>query len=146
MIRRDILGQIVFDEPEKRCELENILHPVVRQDQKKFLRDQRLKGRKVAALDIPLLFETKAQNRVDYTLVVTAPYTVQRRRVLARPGMDEDRFLSVLNAQMPDAQKRAQADFVVQTGLGLGHTYGTLRAILKKIAPRSGNAYKPSYK
>ncbi|MCB1530318.1 MAG: dephospho-CoA kinase [Rhodospirillales bacterium] len=133
VIRRDILGEIVFKDEEKRKRLEEILHPVVRQDQEAFLRRQKSLGRKTAALDIPLLFETGAQARVDYTLLVSAPFHVQRARVLARAGMDEDRFLAIINAQMPDGEKRCRADFVVETGMGYAYTQRALKKILKGI-------------
>lgn len=133
VIRRDILGQIVFGNDDKRRELESIVHPAVWASQKQFtLRYQKL-GRKIVALDIPLLFETGAEKRVDKVIVVSAPYDVQRRRVLSRPGMTEDKFLKILNSQMPDSEKRKRADFVVETGMGLGHTWRHLRKIIKEV-------------
>ena len=84
-------------------------------------------------LDIPLLFETGAQNRVNYTLCVDAPYPIQRRRVLARPNMTDKKFKAILDTQMPNAQKCALADFIVPTGLGMAYTYSTLRKILASI-------------
>lgn len=133
LIRRDILGEIVFKDAQKRAELEEILHPIVRQKQKLFLRRQKTLGQKIAALDIPLLFETGAQRSVDYTILVSAPFHVQRARVLAREGMDEERFHAILNAQMSDREKRNLADFVVETGLGYAYTGQALRQILKDV-------------
>jgi dephospho-CoA kinase len=132
-INRKKLGEIVFASPEKRIELETILHPVARASQEKFIRDQVKKRQKIVCLDIPLLFETGAENRVDYVLVVSAPFEIQRRRVLSRAGMTEDRFLSILNAQMPDEEKRARADYVVPTGMGYHTTFQALRKILTEI-------------
>lgn len=133
IINRRILGELVFADPKKRAALEHIVHPAVWQSQKEFLKAQKALGRKVAVLDIPLLFETGAEKRVDYTLCVTAPYAVQRRRVLARPGMTEEKFLAVVNAQMPDSEKRMRADFVVPTGMGYSLTWRTLRAMMREL-------------
>lgn len=132
-IRRDILGQIVFDDESKRIELEKILHPVVRRAQKKFIHTQQVLGKKIAVLDIPLLFETGAQNRVDYTIVASAPYHVQRRRVLGRKNMDADKFQKILAAQMSDREKCIRADFVVHTGMGMAYTYRQLQKFLESI-------------
>lgn len=133
VIRRDVLGRIVFGDDEKRRALEAIVHPAVWASQKAFTMKCRRLGRRVVALDIPLLFETGAEKRVDYTIVVTAPYDVQRRRVLARPGMTEEKFLKIFNTQMPDGEKRKRADFVVETGMGLGTTWRALRKIVKEV-------------
>lgn len=132
-INRKILGGIVFENAAKRKQLEDILHPIVQAGQRKFILSMRRMGQKIVALDIPLLFETGAETRVDYTICVTAPYDIQKRRVLARPNMDEAKFLKILAQQMPDAQKQARADFVVQTGQGLTHTQRQLQNILKQV-------------
>lgn len=132
-INRKILGAIVFDDPQKRKELESILHPIVQAAQRKFIRAMRRLGKRIVVLDIPLLFEISADKRVDYTICVTAPYDVQKRRVLARPNMDEQRFLKILDQQMPDLQKRALADYVVQTGQGYALTYRQLQKIVKEV-------------
>lgn len=133
VIKRDVLGQVVFSDAHKRAELEHILHPVARASQEKFIRDQARLHRGIICLDIPLLFETGAENRVDAVIVVTAPYATQRRRVLARLGMTEDRFLSIVNAQMPDGEKCARADFVVHTGMGLSTTFRELQKIVRAL-------------
>lgn len=132
-IKRPALAEIIFKDPEKKKELENILHPVVRQDQKKFIRQQQALGKKIAVLDIPLLFETGAENRVDYTIVVSAPYYIQRRRVLSRPNMTEEKFHAILSAQMPDHEKRMRADFVIPTSMGLAYTYNSLKKVIQEI-------------
>lgn len=113
--------------------LERILHPLVVGSQQAFLQAQRAKGVKIAVLDIPLLFETGAQARVDYTICVTAPAFLQRQRAFARPGMTAEDFAFRLSRQMPDGEKRKRADFIVQTGLGLAYTRWELRNIIKKI-------------
>lgn len=132
-LNRKILGGIVFEDAKKRKELEGILHPVVQAGQRKFIAAMRRMGKKIVVLDIPLLFETGAQARVDYTIVVTAPYVIQRRRVLARPNMDERKFLKILDMQMPDGEKQARADFIVQTGQGYAATYRQLQTILGSL-------------
>lgn len=136
VLDRKKLGQIVFNDVEKRKRLEGILHPVVQRAQKVFIAAMNRAGKKIVVLDIPLLFEIGADKRVDYTICVTAPYDIQRRRVLKRPNMDEARFQAILNQQMPDAEKRARADFVVQTGLGYGLTFRQLREIVQQIKHR----------
>ena len=84
-------------------------------------------------LDIPLLFETGAEKRMDYTICVSAPYHIQRRRVLSRPGMSEEKFHSILDTQMPDQEKIQRADYVVQTGMGMAHSFRQLKEIVKEI-------------
>ena len=133
LIKRDVLANIIFQDDAKRKKLEEILHPVVRQSQKKFIQSQERLGREVVVLDIPLLFETGAESRVDYTLVVSAPYHVQRHRVLSRSGMTEEKFDAILKTQMPDEEKRARADFIIPTGLGMAYTYKSLEKVLEKI-------------
>jgi dephospho-CoA kinase len=128
-VDRPALGARVFGDPEAMRRLERILHPLVRQDSARFL--------KAAVLDVPLLFEVGRDRDCDATLVVSAPPFVQRARVLARPGMTERRFGEVLARQMPDAQKRRRADFVVPTGLGRRLTLRRLRRVLKDLR-RSG--------
>ncbi len=132
-IRRDILADIIFSDVKKKRELEKILHPLVRADQKEFLRKERRAGKKFTALDIPLLFETGAEKRVDVTVCVTAPAHIQRQRVLKRPGMTAEKFRAILKAQMPDREKRARADYVVHTGQGYAYTLRSLRKILREL-------------
>jgi dephospho-CoA kinase len=90
----------------------------------------------LVVLDIPLLFESGGDRRCDATLVVTAPRRVQRARVMARPGMTEERFAAILAKQMPDAEKRRRADFVVQTGLGRNLTLRRLAEIVRLLRDR----------
>ncbi|HPD83778.1 MAG: dephospho-CoA kinase [Alphaproteobacteria bacterium] len=133
LIQRDILGKIIFDNPQKRKQLEEILHPIVRQNQKKFIQKQKRLGREFVVLDIPLLFETGAENRVDYTIVATAPYHIQRQRVLHRQGMSEEKFQAILKSQLSDVEKQKRADFVVSTGMGMAYSFRTLKNILQEI-------------
>jgi dephospho-CoA kinase len=132
IIDRKALGDIVFHDKAELKRLEAILHPVAAASQKKFIQSMKAKGKRAVVLEIPLLFETGAEARVDYTIVVTAPPAIQRRRVMARKNMTEEKFNRILESQMPDREKQARADFVVQTGLGLAATFRELRKILKK--------------
>jgi dephospho-CoA kinase len=132
-VDRRLLGARVFDDDEAMARLEAILHPLVREESKRFLRQACRRGARVAALDIPLLFETGRDQDVDASIVVSAPDFVQRARVLARPGMTPPRFEQVLARQMPDAEKRLRADFVVPTGLGRRLTLRRLMSVLKRI-------------
>lgn len=133
LIDRRALGQMVFADPDERIKLESIIHPRVRADQEEFILKHQSLNMKVIALDIPLLFETGAERRVDYTIVVHAPPHIQKARVLERPGMSEERFNAILGTQMPNAEKCKKADFVVQTGLGLAYTTHELKQILLSI-------------
>jgi len=127
-IDRKILGQIVFADEKKRKILEKILHPRVVELEEKFVKKQQKLGAKLVVLDIPLLFETGADARVDYTIVVSAPKNVQRRRVLARAGMSSEKFERILKTQMPDLEKKKRADFIIPTGLGKAYSFREVRA------------------
>jgi len=130
---RKRLGKLVFNNPKEREKLEKILHPLVRQSQDVFIRTQKKAGADIVVLDIPLLFETGAEQRVDYTIVVSAPAFIQQERVLSRPNMDQKRLKAILARQMPDAEKCARADFVVPTGLGKAQTMKTLKKIIYNL-------------
>ena len=132
-INRQALGKLVFENPELRQKLENILHPFVQQSQRDFIKKYERTGRDIVALDIPLLFETGADKRVDYVLNVSAPAFLQRQRVLSRPNMDEAKFDKIISRQMPDGEKCARADFVIHSGLGRAVMIKELKAILSKI-------------
>ena len=118
-VDRQKLSARVIQHPEAMAKLESIIHPMVRLKEEAFLRRAELSGASLVVLDIPLLFETHAQLRVDKILVVTAPAQTQLQRVLARPGMTPEKLKTILAKQMPDPQKRAKADYVINTGLGL---------------------------
>lgn len=132
-IDRKILGSLVFGQPEKLRRLEAILHPIVRQAEQEKIAQARAAGKKFIVLDIPLLFETGAEQRCDATISVTAPASVQRRRVLARPDMTPGKFAQILAAQMPDAEKRHRATYVVHTGYGRCAAWLQLKWILLRI-------------
>ncbi len=136
-IDRKALGQIVFGDAAEKKNLEDILHPMVRAASDAFVSAMREKGHDLIVLDIPLLFETGGEKRVDVTLCVTAPPDVQRARVLARGGMTEDRFARILAGQMPDAEKRARADYVVTTDKGHDDMRRQIAEIVGKIRSES---------
>ena len=129
-INRQALGALIFGNDEKRRKLESILHPLVINSQKRFLADLAQKEVALAVLDIPLLYETGAEKRVDRVIVVSAPAHIQKQRVMARPGMTEEKFAAILAAQMPDADKRKRADFIVETGNGMEETRQELARII----------------
>lgn len=114
--------------------LEGIVHPLVAQGRLQDLEAAKTAGVALAVLDIPLLFETGGDGAVDAVVVVTAHPEVQAARVLARPGMTRDRFEAILARQMPDAEKRARADFVVNTGQGLEAARDQVRAIVDRVS------------
>ena len=114
-------------------QLEAIVHPLVRAAQMQFLQDNREAGTAVVILDIPLLFEGNGAKFVDKTVVVSAPADVQRARVLARPGMSLEKFEAILARQMPDAEKRARADFVIDTGGDFEITRSQVRGVLDAL-------------
>lgn len=134
VVDRVALGNQVFGKPEALKKLEAIIHPLVRADADAFLANSRAAGASLAVLDIPLLFETGGRDRVDKVVVVSAPADVQRERVLARPGMTEDKFASILARQVPDAEKRSRADFVIDTGGELDDTRRAVRQVVATLA------------
>lgn len=132
-VARDLLGAKVFADPAALKRLEAILHPLVRQDERRALGIARRQRRKVVVLDIPLFYETPDPDRVDAVIVMTAPAFLQRARVLRRPGMTAERLAAVLARQIPDLEKRRRADFVVPTGLGHAFSFRRLSAIMRKL-------------
>jgi dephospho-CoA kinase len=133
-VDREKLGARVLGDAAALARLEAIVHPMVQASERRFLAAARARGDKVAVLDIPLLYETGADQRVDAVVVVSAPPEVQRTRVLERPGMTVDKLESILAKQMPDAEKRARADFVVDTSQGFDAARARVRAILAAVA------------
>ncbi|WP_421927909.1 dephospho-CoA kinase [Neoaquamicrobium sediminum] len=119
VVDREKLAKAVLGQPDALKDLERIVHPLVRADADAFLEHHRQAGARLALLDIPLLFETGGEDRVDRIVVVTAPAEVQRERVLARPGMTDEKFEAILSRQVPDAEKRRRADYIIDTGQGM---------------------------
>ncbi len=132
-INRKALGALIFGHDDNRKRLEAIIHPLVVASQKRFIAEQSKHQQPLVVLDIPLLYETGADARVDKVVVVSAPSFIQRQRVLARPGMSREKFESIRATQMPDAEKRRRADYVVQTGIGRAYTRNALRRIIKQL-------------
>ena len=133
-VDRAKLGQRVLGDKAALKRLEEIVHPLVREDEKAFLTQAKRNGAKVVVLDIPLLFETGGDERCDAVVVVSAPAETQRARVFERPGMSVEKFEALLAKQMPDSGKRARADFIVDTSKGFDHARAQVRDILKSVA------------
>ena len=129
-VDRKRLGDLVFQDPAARRRLEAILHPLVRRATRAFLRREARLGAPLAVLDIPLLFETGGERLCDAVIVVSAPSAVQESRVLSRPGMTAEKLEGIRAAQVPDAEKRRRADFVVPTDRGKPETLRQLRRIV----------------
>jgi len=129
-IDRALLSPLVLDNAAALKRLEQIVHPFVRQAQVEFAEAERARGAEAVVFDIPLLLEGKNADLFDTIVVVSAPPEVQRARVLARPGMTAEKFEQILARQMPDEEKRARADFVVDTGVSLEETRAQVRAVL----------------
>ena len=139
-VDRKRLGARVLDDDAAMRRLEAILHPMVRAEAQRFLAMQARLRRPLAVLDIPLLYETGGERLCDAVIVVTAPPAVQRARVLRRPGMTEAKMQAIVARQLPDAEKRRRADFVVQTGLGKRHSLRQLAGIVRLM--RCGKAWR----
>lgn len=138
-VDRALLGQRVLGDAAALKTLEGIVHPLVRADADAFLTHHRQTGAPLAVLDIPLLFETGGRGRVDKVAVVSAPAEQQRERVLARPGMTEEKFESILAKQVPDSEKRRLADYIVDTGSGFEVTRQAIRAIIAELSGENGS-------
>ncbi len=132
-VDRDALSKLVLGAPERLKALEAIVHPLVAMDRFRFVEEARENGAKLVVLDIPLLFETGARPFFETVAVVSAPPDVQRARVLARPGMTEEKFAAILAKQVPDAEKRRQADVVIDTGVSLEETRKAVRALVRRL-------------
>jgi dephospho-CoA kinase len=131
--REELAARVLGDRAALK-RLEAIVHPLVQQAEQHLLAEAEARGETVAVLDIPLLFETGGEERVDAVVVVSAPPEVQRSRALERPGMTVDKLDAILAKQMPDEEKRRRADFVVDTSRGFEAARAEVRAILKAIA------------
>jgi dephospho-CoA kinase len=133
-VDRGKLGERVIGHPDEIKRLERIVHPLVAKVRDAFLARAERDGAKVAVLDIPLLYETGGDARCDAVVVVSAPAEVQRERVLTRPGMTDAKLAAILAKQMPDADKRARADFVVDTSQGFDAARAQVRDILARVS------------
>ena len=133
-VDRSRLAVLVLDDPSALKRLEAIVHPLVQAAEQELLARAQARGEKVAVLDIPLLFETGGDRRVDAVVVASAPTEIQQARVLARPGMTWEKLEAILRKQMPDDEKRRRADFVVDTSRGIDDARAQVRAILDAVA------------
>jgi dephospho-CoA kinase len=133
-VDRNKLAARVLGDAAALKRLEAIVHPLVQRAEERLLAEAEARGERIAVLDIPLLFETGGDRRVDAVVVVSAPPEVQRARVLERPGMTMEKLEAILAKQMPDAEKRARADFVVDTAQGYEAARAQVRAILDAVA------------
>lgn len=137
-VDREELSKRVLGKPEELKKLESIVHPLVGQVQRDFLMKAMEEKQPMVLLDIPLLFETGGRERVDVIVVVSAPYEVQRARVLERPGMTPEKFDAIFAKQTPDAEKRAGADFVIETDKGLEPAFEQVKEVVEKLKGRKG--------
>lgn len=144
-VDRELLSREVVGKPEALRKLEAIVHPLVAQAQRAFLEAAATSGAEMVVLDIPLLFETGGRARVDVVVVVSAPLAMQRERVLKRPGMTAEKLDAILAKQTPDAEKRAGADFVVDTSKGLAHAEAQVVAIIDALKHREGKIWTSNH-
>jgi dephospho-CoA kinase len=137
-IDRKLLSEKIAGSPERLLRLERIVHPLVVAAELDFLRAAEKDGAPLAVLEIPLLFETGADSRVDVTVVTSAPQDVQRARVLSRPGMTADKLEHLLARQLPDAERRARADYVVDSGTSLADMRIEIDKLIESLKSREG--------
>jgi dephospho-CoA kinase len=135
-VDRAELSRKVTGDHDATQRLQAIVYPLMADERRKFLADAEAKGADIVVFDIPLLFETGGERNMDAVVVVSAPSHVQRQRVLARPGMTEEKFDHLHSRQMPDEEKRAKAHFVVVTDKGLEHAFEQVKMILTELRER----------
>lgn len=132
-VDRQRLGALLLADPSGFKQLESIVHPLVRAREQAFVEQHRNEGTSLVLVDIPLLYESGATDRVDRVVVVSCSAEIQKDRVLARPGMTEEKFQAILARQMPDSEKRARADFVIDTGQGLEAARRQVGAVISQL-------------
>jgi len=133
VVDRQALGKLVIGNRDNMLALEKTIHPMVRKKEQEFLQNAIDNKAGLVVLDIPLLFETGGDKRVDAILVVTASASEPNKRVMSRPGMTKEKFASILKHQMPDSEKRQKADFLIDTGQGLENARKTVRLIISRF-------------
>jgi dephospho-CoA kinase len=138
IVDRQLLSRNLAKNPANFKILERIVHPLVRAREQAFLDLQRELEKPIVVLDIPLLFETGGEERMDKIVVVSCAAEIQRQRVLSRPGMTPDKFEVILSRQMPDAEKRARADYVINTGHGIDSARAQVKSILDELSKQAG--------
>jgi dephospho-CoA kinase len=134
VLDRAKLREIVLRDPVAMNRLEHLMHPLVRWEEQKFQAAARRAGKRAVLLDIPLLFETGGERRMDVTITVSAPLDVQITRVKRR-ALGEAQIRAIIAKQMPDSEKRARADYVIRTGLSRFHTLRAVRRLLEELLP-----------
>jgi dephospho-CoA kinase len=139
-VDRQRLAKVLLADPAGFKRLEAIVHPMVFAAERAFLQAEAARGAPLAVLEIPLLLEGGGEKRVDVVVVVSAPADKQRERVLRRPGMTAEKLDQILARQMPDAEKRARADFIVDTGGTFAETEAQVDKIVKALKGREGTA------
>ena len=142
-VDRKALGERVFDDANALAELEAIVHPLVRSRQLKFLKIAASHRQPLVVLDVPLLFETGGDTKCDAVAVASAPEYLQKIRVMARPGMTEERFRGILARQIQDQEKRQRADFVICSGLGKRRSLQSVQEIIKIVTATPGRHWPP---
>jgi dephospho-CoA kinase len=138
-VSREALKEWIKEDPTALRTIEELVHPLVASERDDFLEGADAAQEEIVVLDIPLLYETKAESIVDAVLVVSAPAEIQRARVMARPGMTEETFEQLLEKQMPDAQKRERADYVIQS-VDMDSTRAAVKSLIARIKSRIPNA------
>lgn len=141
-VDRTKLSARLVAEPQSFKRLEAIVHPRVRDGERRFLQTEHARGAPMAVLEVPLLFEAGGDGTVDIKIVVSAAREVQRQRVLQRPGMTDAKFETVVARQVPEPEKRARADFVVETSGTVENCNSQIDAIITKLESRDGDAYE----
>jgi dephospho-CoA kinase len=140
-VERPKLAAALLADPSGFKRLEAIVHPLVFEAERAFLRDEARRGAAMAVLEIPLLLEGSGANRVDVIVVVSAPPDMQRQRVLERPSMTPEKLEQILSRQLPDAEKRKRADFVIDTGISIAQTEAEVDRLVGLLSGRTGTAY-----
>ncbi len=140
-VDRDKLSKALLANPAGFVKLEAIVHPLVLAAERAFLKAEAARGAKMAVLEIPLLFETGGESRVDAVIVASAPADAQRQRVLGRPGVTPEKLKQLLGRQVPDAEKRARADFIVDTGGTFEESEAQVDKIVESLQDRPGTAF-----
>ncbi len=136
-VSREKLSLKILENPAIIGDIERIIHPLVRHKQNEFIKNSKQNGEALIVLDIPLLFETGGNELVDKVLVVSAPAEIQARRALARPGMTGEKLELILSRQMPDEEKRAKADYIVETDKGLEHAFAQVRELVDELREKN---------
>jgi dephospho-CoA kinase len=140
-VDRQKLAQVLIADPGRFAQLEALVHPLVQEAERQFLRAEAARGANMAVLEIPLLLEGAGHGRVDVVVVVSAPAGLQRERVLARPGMSLEKLEQILARQLHDSEKRARADFIVDTGGTIAESAAQVDKIVESLQGRRGEAY-----